>query len=296
VWSGSVSFGLVTIPVELYGAARPSRVSLRMLGPDGTPLRRRYVCPSDGRVLDDDDIVRGYEVEDGRFVRVTDEQLEQIAPRRSRDIEIERFVDRRALDPTYFLRPFFVVPADGQTKAYRLLVDTMEASKRAAVGRFVLRGKGHAVALIADRGVLRALTLRAADEIRDPARMGIDAPADAERADVTSMRRAVTKLAVDAFDDEPLRDDDADRLLALAKAKATRGEGVVRIEEPPREETMDETDAGAEVIDLFALIQERLRSKAPRSVRRTSRGKSAQERDATRPRVKRSRRGGSRSG
>ena len=82
IWSGSISFGLVTIPVELYSAARRQRAAMRMLGPDGIPLARQFVCPEDGRVLSDDEIVRGYPM-DGKFVVVTDEELESLAPRRS---------------------------------------------------------------------------------------------------------------------------------------------------------------------------------------------------------------------
>src|SRR5262249_52482891 len=97
LWSGTLSFGLVTIPVELYAATRSGAPGLRMLAPDGAPLARRYVCPEEGRELSDDEIERGYEVERGEFVVVTEEELERIAPRRSRDIELVRFVDRDAV-------------------------------------------------------------------------------------------------------------------------------------------------------------------------------------------------------
>ena len=94
LWSGTISFGLVSVPVELFSATRRASISLRMLGPDGTPLTRQYVCPKDETVLDAGDIERGVEVEDDEWVIVTDEELEKVAPRRSRDISLERFVLR----------------------------------------------------------------------------------------------------------------------------------------------------------------------------------------------------------
>ena len=94
LWSGVISFGLVAVPVELFAGSRRSTLSLRMLAPDGTPLARRYVCPEDGKVLSGDQIERGYEVSEGEFVVVSDEELEQLSPRRSREIALERFVPR----------------------------------------------------------------------------------------------------------------------------------------------------------------------------------------------------------
>src|SRR5262249_3827435 len=132
VWSGSLSFGLVTVPVDLYSAQRSTGVALRMLGPDGTPLARRYVCPKDEKPLDSEEIVRGYEVAKGRFVVVSDEELEALAPRSSRDIELKRFVEQDEIDPAYFVRTYFLVPRD-QTKAYRLLAEIMEQTGRAGI-------------------------------------------------------------------------------------------------------------------------------------------------------------------
>lgn len=265
VWSGSIAFGLVTVPVELYSATRRTGVSLRMLGPDGAPLSRQYVCPADGRVLGDDEIVRGYAVAEDEYVLVEDEELEEVAPGRSREIDLARFVDRAGIDPAWFVRPYFLVPGGEQTKAYRLLAEVMEASGRAAIASLVMRGKAYAVAIFADAGVLRAETLRFGDELRRPEDLGLPEPIDVARADVRRFREIVEELAADAVDPDELRDEQAERLREVARAKQARGEDVVEAPAAP-----DDEEGGAEVVDLMALLRERMREPR-RSPRRSSR-------------------------
>ena len=107
-WTGTITFGRVTVPVALYSATRARGVALRMIGPDESPVQRRYVCSKDGQVLDADDIVRGYEIEKGKFVVVTDDELEAIEPKKSREIDLRVFVDVDAIDPIYFERAYFL--------------------------------------------------------------------------------------------------------------------------------------------------------------------------------------------
>src|SRR5688500_9563393 len=112
-----------------------------MIGPDEAPVRRRYVCSKDGKALDADDIVRGYEIEKGKFVVVTDEELEAVEPRKSREIDLRLFVDEDDIDPIYFERAYFLVPTGGTNKAYRLLAEVMEKKKQAGIATFVMRAK-----------------------------------------------------------------------------------------------------------------------------------------------------------
>lgn len=268
IWSGSITFGLVTVPIELYAVVRAARPSLRMLAPDGTPLARIYVS-EDGRPLSRDEIARGYEVEPGRFVLVTDEELAQLAPRRSRDIELGRFVDRRSIDPAWFVRPYFALPGGDQIRAYRLLAEVMEASDRAAIASFVLRGSPQVVAIVAERGLLRVHALRFGDEVRDPVQMEIPAPSRAEPGEVRELARAIAALREDALDLAELATETGPDLLAVARRKLERGEDVLRATESPQTPDASESEEdpeGAEVIDLYALIQDRLRkSAAPES-------------------------------
>jgi DNA end-binding protein Ku len=282
LWSGSISFGLVTVPVELYSASRGRPAALRMLEPEGRPLARQYVCPRDSEVLGPDELERGYEVREGEFVVVTEEELEALAPRRSREISLERFVPRADVDPAYCVKSYFLVPGAEQTKAYRLLAGTMEASQRAGIAEFVMRGKSYAVAIFADRGILRAETLRFGDEVRSPRDVGLPAPKNPSAAAVKAMAKRVRELAAPALDEKELEDEEAERLLELARAKRERGEDVVEVPEAPPEDE----EEGGEVVDLMALLQQRMRERGakPKRAPKAPRPKRTRAAKAKRPR------------
>jgi DNA end-binding protein Ku len=258
IWSGSLTFGLVSVPIELFAAERHAGARLRMLGPAGTPLSRRYVCSEEERPLEPDEIARGYAVAKDEYVIVTDEELEALAPRRSRDIELTRFVDRDALDPSYFERAWFLAPASEQTKAYRLLAELMESTGRAAIATFVMREKAYWVAILSDGGLLRAEALRSGDELRSAADVGIAKAKRAEPARVRKMAKALAALEKPQLDPRELADDAPEAILELARKKRARGQDVV--EAPDAGEPAEE--AGADVIDLMALLKQRLRGGA----------------------------------
>jgi DNA end-binding protein Ku len=261
------------VPVELFSASRTRTVGLRMLAPDGTPLARRYVSTKTDRELDADEIARGYEIGTDQFVVVSEDELDKLAPRRSRDIDLESFVDRDSIDPAFFVKPFLVLPAEGQTKAYRLLAESMESNRRAAIARFVMRGKSYAIAIFADRGLLRAETLRFGDEVRSADAIGASASEKPKPAEVERMARAIDELARDEVDPSELESGDAGALLDRARAKLAKGKDVIHVRTPEGEEATDEDseEGKGEVIDLFALIDKRMREsvKRPRSVRAT---------------------------
>jgi DNA end-binding protein Ku len=175
-WSGMLSFGLVSVPVDLLPAHSSSRAPLRMLDTDGTPLARRYYCPVDEQEVEADQLERGYELDDGKIVVVTDEELEALAPKKSREIDLRRFVDRDSIDPLYFERSYFLAPGKGSGKAYRLLASVMESSRRAGIASFVMRDKEYLVAIFAEGGLLRGETLRFADQVRSSRSVGLPKP------------------------------------------------------------------------------------------------------------------------
>ena len=259
-WSGTITFGLVSVPVDLFPALRSGGVSLRMLDEDGAPLRRRYFCPHDEREVSRDHLVRGYELEDGSHVVVTDEELEALAPRRSRDIDLRRFVARDEIDPAYFRRAYFLTPAGDSTKPYRLLAEAMERTGRAGIATFVMRGKEYLVAILSEGGILRAETMRFHDELRSPEDVGLDGDSEAPAKRVSAMEKAIRALEQEELDPDLLVDDHALRLRALAERKAKRGEDVV--EAPalvePEEPGEDDEDAGAP--DLLETIRASLRA------------------------------------
>ena len=260
-WSGTITFGLVSIPVDLYSAHRPGRASLRMLSPDGTPLRRKYFSAESGREVSGGDLMRGYEVEPGEHVVVTDEELEKLEPRRSRDIDLTRFVPVDEIDPMLFERAYILAPSGESTKAYRLLAAVMEDSGRAGMATFVMRGKEYLVAIFAENGILRAETLRFPDEVRTPKAVGLPAVDKPAAAAVRKMEKAIAAAAATKLDESVLVDPWAEKMVALAEKKRKQGEDVVEV---PVEAAAEE---GAEVIDLMAVLKQSLGASAARSQR-----------------------------
>ena len=281
-WTGTITFGLVTVPVALYSATRPRGLSLRMIAPDGAPVERRYVCSKDEKPLDADDIVRGYEIEKGKFVVVSDEELEAVEPRKSREIDLQLFVDVDDIDPMYFDRAYFLVPTGGTNKAYRLLAEVMEQKKQAGIATFVMRAKEYLVAIIAENGILRAETLRFDDEIRKPADIGLPKMAKPAAADVRKFETAITKNTKKLNLNEFL-DDYGERLEKLVAAKERKKEDIVRAPEESRAEAERE---GGEVVDLLAVLSRSLGGsagarkparKAPAKKRKTTAKKSSKK-------------------
>lgn len=172
LWSGSISFGLVTIPVALVSGVRDRDLHFRQLHEkDGAPIEVQRWCSKEDIEVPYEEIVRGYELEDGGEVLITDEELESVEPRRSRTIEIEQFVDLDEVDPIYFDHPYLLLPAsddDGGTRAYHLLARAMEDSERAAVGRFAMRARDYLAIMRTREGALTLTTMLFADEVRSP--------------------------------------------------------------------------------------------------------------------------------
>lgn len=253
-WSGTISFGLVSVPVSLFPANRPrSGAALRMVAPDGTPLERRYVCSKDEQELGWDEIVRGYEIEKQKFVVVTDEELEAVEPRKSREIDLRLFVERDEIDPKFFDRSYFLTPTAGSTKAYRLLVEVMEKTGRAGIATFVMRSKEYLVAILADKGILSAETMRFADEIRSVEDVGLPKKKKATAADTKRFEREIEDLTK-KLDLREFLDVDQQRVEKLAEKKRKKHEDVVKPEVEVEEEE------GAEVVDLMAALRQSLQT------------------------------------
>ncbi|HEX8169634.1 MAG TPA: Ku protein [Thermoanaerobaculia bacterium] len=271
-WTGTITFGLVTVPVALYAATRPRGVNLKMVASEGAAVQRRYVCSKDGEPLDADDIVRGYEIEKGKFVVVTDDELEAIEPRKSREIDLQLFVDRDEIDPMYFERAYFLVPSGGTNKAYRLLAEVMERKNQAGIATFVMRAKEYLVAIIAENGILRAETLRFADELRTPEDVGLPKPPKVPAADVKKFDAQIARKTK-KLDLRELLDDYGERLEKLVAAKERKGEDIVRA---PKEARDEDEGGGGEVVDLLAVLSRSLGgSGKPAATRKRASAKKA---------------------
>jgi len=252
-WSGTITFGLVSVPVDLYPGNRTNRAPLRMLSPEGEPLSRRYYSQKTERDLEDDQMIRGFEIEKDKFVVVTDEELERLAPEQSRDIDLRRFVPLEDIPPLYFDRSYFLAPSAGSEKAYKLLAETMQKSDLAGIATFVMRGKEYLVAIFPENGILRAETMRFADEIRSPKEIHLPEKKKLPAATVTKFEKLIERHSHKQFSLKDLKDEQTEKLLKLVERKRKQHKDVVEVEVPEREE--------GKVVDLMAALKKSLAGK-----------------------------------
>jgi len=224
-----------------------------MLGSDGMPLSRRYFSQKTGKDLDADQMVRGYELSKDKFVTVTDEELERLAPKQSRDIDLRLFVKRETIPPIYFDRSYFLVPSSGSEKAYRLLVETMEDSKLAGIASFVMRGKEYLVAIFPENGILRAETMRFPGEVRTPKDVGLPEKKNVSKLMVTKFENVIKKKTKRELPLTHLKDVQTDQLLKLIEKKRAHHKDVVEVELPERKQE--------KVVDLMEVLKRSLQGK-----------------------------------
>ncbi|MEA2269138.1 MAG: end-binding protein Ku [Solirubrobacteraceae bacterium] len=221
LWTGSISFGLVNVPVALYSAVRDLDVHFRQLHEkDGAPIDTRRFCSKDDREVAFEEIGHGYELDDGGQVVLTDEELAAAAPRKTRTIDIEGFVDVHDVDPIYFDHPYFLAPvgeAEGNLRAYQLLVEVMRSTDRAALGRFVMRTKEYLVLVRVRDDRLALTTMRFHDEVR-PAKDVDTGGRKPAKAQLDAARQLVEALSAE-WDPAQYRDCYRERLLEVIERK-----------------------------------------------------------------------------
>ncbi len=223
LWSGSLSFGLVNVPVQLVSAARDLDYHFHQLHEkDKVPIEQRRFCTKEDVEVTWEEVAHAYEL-DGEQVVVTDEELASVQPRKTRTIDIEAFVDLSQVDPIYFDHPYFLIPAgdsEGTQRAYRLLVETMAAQDRAALGRFVMRTKEYLVAVRARDGALALTTMLFHDEVRPTKEIPTGGKKPAKKALDTAVA-IIEELSTD-WDPESYEDCYRERLKRVIDAKRKR--------------------------------------------------------------------------
>src|SRR3954468_17233131 len=254
LWSGSLSFGLVNVPVALLSAVRDMDLHFRQLHEkDKSPIETQRWCSEEEKEVPYEAITRSYELDSGKTVIVTDEDLEAVEPRKTRTIDIEQFVDLAEVDPIYFDHPYWLVPAgedEGAARAYRLVLGVMEKTDRAALGRFVMRAKEHLAIVRARDGALTLTTMRFHDEVR--ARKDVaSASGKSTKPAKKELDAAVDLIEALAADWDPEKHDDEYRKrLQKVVNKKRKGQ---KIEQP---EERGEPDA---VPDLMAALEQSLK-------------------------------------
>src|SRR3954447_23264862 len=173
LWSGTISFGLVSVPVRMIGATESKELRFHFLDKhDLQPIGYDKVRRDTGEHVDSDDVVRGFEVEKGRFVPLEDEDLDRLDVELTKTIDICDFVDLDEIDPIYFRKAYYLLPQDGAEKPYRLLVEALEQTSKVAIAKVVIRKKQHLAALRPYEGLLLLETMYFADEVRKPESVG----------------------------------------------------------------------------------------------------------------------------
>ena len=235
LWSGTISFGLVTIPVRLAPALLRDPVAFHLLhDKDHARLNRVMFCPEHERAIHGEHIVRGFETAPEKYVIVRERELESLEPKRSTTIEIQDFVDLDAIDPLYYDRPYYVLPA-GADKPYVLLTQALAQSGKAGIAQFVMHAREYLVALRSIDGVLCLLTLRYRKDIVDPAELAVDTRGDGAALEaVSKSMRALTG----PFHPEKYHDAYRERVQELIKSKQRKG-AVVEAPEAESEEAAE---------------------------------------------------------
>jgi len=253
LWRGSLSFGLVNVPVALMSAVRDTDVHFHQIDKEtGSRLSVQRVCRKEDKPVEWDEVVSGYPKSEGEgYVLLTDEDLMAAAPERTRTIDISEFVPLADIDPIYFDHPYFLIPVgegDGPLRAYRLLVEAMEGQERAAIGHFVLRTKEYLVALRVRDGLLSLVTMRFHDEVRPADKLPMPGKKDQpSKKELDQAVKLIESMSAD-WDPSRYRDCHNERLEKLVEQKR-KGKTIKAPEAPEVPEA---------VPDLMAALRESL--------------------------------------
>ena len=197
IWSGTISFSLVAIPVQLVKAVEPGRVSFRLLhNKDYSLLSRGMFCPREEKMVDPEEIIRGYEIGPGKYIPVTDEELESVSPERSRTIEIIEFINLADIDSIYYDHPYYLVPAKGGEKAYQLLAEVMRRTNKAGLAKFVLGEREYLVAIKSSEGALSLITMHYSKEILPDDNI-LPETRPVESIEITRMKKIIKEMMAD---------------------------------------------------------------------------------------------------
>lgn len=223
IWSGSISFGLLNVPVKLYSAVARRNIALREIrASDSARIKHRLFADGTDEEVPRDKIVKAYEVTPDHYVPLSKDEIDALAPEKTRAIDVQDFVDIEEIDPMYFNSPYYLGPADGAEKAYSLLAAAMESSGKAAIARFVFRNKENLAAIRATQGVLTLTTMRFADEVVPADELDDVLPES--KAKVAKKEQQMAEQLIESlsskFDPGSYRDEYREQLLALIERKA----------------------------------------------------------------------------
>ena len=264
VWKGSLTFGLLAVPIRLFTAARSERLNLHQLHKEcHTRLKQPLYCPSCDRQVNRSEVVRGYEYEPGKYVVVSDDEIKRITPRSSKTMEIAAFVKQEEIDPIYFDSSYFVLPEKEHEKAYALLLKTLEDTQRVAIATVTMHQREYTVFIRPRKHGLTLHTMYFANEIRRVAGYGeIDKNIKLKPQEIKLAEQLVETLAAD-FKPEQYHDTFQEKLKELIAAKQ-KGKTVVEEQAPAR----------APVIDMMEALKRSLQNTAAQKAKKLTRSRA----------------------
>ena len=270
IWGGSISFGLVNIPVKLYLAAKSERIGFRMLHrEDQAPVQFRRFCSAEEREIPYEEIARGFEYEKGRYLLIEDEDFDRIERVAARTVDIQQFVDRDEINPTFFETPYFLEPARGAERAYALLRDALRRANKVGIARVVLKEREYLAAVHVVGSALMMSTLRYAADLREPS--GLNIPA--EGAELPDKQLDLALMLVEQlaapFEPEAFRDTYNEQVSAMIQQKLA---GV------PPPERAEAPGAPAQVVDLVEVLQRSINQAKQRAGARSEQQETGERR------------------
>jgi DNA end-binding protein Ku len=249
IWSGTISFGLLNVPVRLYSAVARRNIALREIrDSDSARIKHRRVAEGTDEEVPYENIVKAYELSPGQYVPLGKDEMSALAPEKTRAIDVQDFVDIEEIDPMYFDSPYYLGPSEGAEKAYSLLAAAMESSGKAAISRFVFRNKEHLAALRASDGVLTLTTMRFHDEVVPPGELDVlpDKKPKVAKREREMAEQLIASLSTE-FEPNQYRDEYREQLMALIEQKAEGKEIVAPEAEEPK---------ATKAPDLMAALEE----------------------------------------
>jgi DNA end-binding protein Ku len=278
IWTGAISFGLVTVPVKLYSAVQRKSVRFHQLsGKTGVRIQQKRVDPTTGDEVPYEEIVKGYEIAPDQYVLIEPGELEALDPKKTKTIEISDFVDLDAIDPIYYDHPYYLAPGAGGAKPYRLLYEAMVESRKVAIAKVVIRQKENLVAIRPmEGGVLGMSTMIFADEVVPADRLD-DLPGDIEtkEQEVEMARMLIDSLASD-FEPEKYEDTYREEVLALIERKAEGKE--IAVQPAAEEEAAPVPDLMAALKASLDAVQKDGKKKQPAARKAPAKKKAAAKR------------------
>jgi DNA end-binding protein Ku len=268
IWKGSISFGLVNIPVGLYSAESRDEIHFKLLDRRNmSPIHYKRVNEESGREVPWEETVRGYEFSDGKYVALTDEDLKRAAPEATQSIDISDFVDLDDISPLYFDKPYYLAPDKKGAKSYALLRETLRRTGKVGIAKVVIRTRQYLAAVVARGDVLTLELMRYAHELRDPKDLDVPHGKQGVSERELQMAERLVEGMVEKWDPEKYKDDYRRDLMKMIKERVEAGELEASSEPAPK----PERPAGGQVVDLMALLKSSLEGGAKKPAKKAAR-------------------------